>query len=122
MGTTTPWGVSVNRFLVMGLFALLVSLVTLYRVMREREDTRLYRLSRAWGRRAGRALFFVLNIALPALFGVMFFCQGVVHLARDGMASDLALGLPILRTYLPGTFLDLIPPLQPLFPLDLLVP
>ncbi|RMF45000.1 MAG: hypothetical protein D6751_08060 [Deltaproteobacteria bacterium] len=111
-----------NRVLLMGVFALALALVTLWRVLREREDARLVRLNRAWGRRAGLAIFFVFHVGLPVLFGILFLSQGIVAFARDGIAWDISSGLPLLRNYLPEQVAVLVPPLEPIFSLDLLVP
>ncbi|RME39291.1 MAG: hypothetical protein D6794_04045 [Deltaproteobacteria bacterium] len=111
-----------NRVLLMGVFALVLALLPLWRILRDREDGRLVRLNRAWGRRTGLALFFVLQVGLPMLFGILFLSQGVVAFARDGIAWDLSAGLPLLRNYLNEQVVVLVPPLEPLFPPDLLVP
>lgn len=67
----------ISRQFAMGIFAVYVGLVSLVRIMAEQEFFRLTILKKLWGRTRGLIIHFVSNIALPLVFGVVFFTQGV---------------------------------------------
>jgi len=111
-----------NRCLLMGLFAILLAFLVLWRILCEREDSRLLRLRRFWGRSHGLAFFFVANVALPLVVGIVFVARGVVAF-NPGAGDVTSLSQPDpLRSLLPVPQVRLRSPLEPLFDFDLLVP
>jgi|GEM_PF-1163734 len=66
-----------NAHLFMGLFALFVVVVSLLRLMAEREFPRLTAMKKIWGRSRGLAMHFLSNVALPLVFGIIFLGRGV---------------------------------------------
>ncbi|TYP00244.1 hypothetical protein EDC39_101405 [Geothermobacter ehrlichii] len=111
-----------NRCLLMGLFAIFLSVTTLWRVLREREEAPLCRLRRLWGRSCGTGLYFLVNVALPLVIGVVFLARGVVAFAPDGGDLEQLWRLANLRSFLPVPLVRLRLPLEPLFDFDLMVP
>lgn len=73
-----------NREMAMGLFSLYVVIVSLLRIMAEREFFRLTVMKRLWGRTRGLVLHFVTNVALPLVLGIVFLTQGVSLSAGQG--------------------------------------
>ena len=73
----TIMGSFVKSYIVMGVFAFAVALISLLRVMSYSEFHRLTAMKRAWGRRNGLALYFVSAVVLPLLCGVVFFSGGI---------------------------------------------
>ena len=60
----------------MGIFAFIAAGTSLVRIMSDREFYRLTAMKRKWGRSRGLALFFVSNVVLPLLFGIVFVSSG----------------------------------------------
>lgn len=77
--------------IIMGVFALLIAAVSLYRAMAEKEFYRLTMMKRVFGRKRGLALHFVVTVALPILLGIVFLTGGVAGKAftHPLQASDL---------------------------------
>jgi len=67
-----------NQSLTLALFAFVVAFISLLRLLREQELFRLAALKRIWGRGKGLAIYFIANIALPVVAGIVFLAQGVV--------------------------------------------
>lgn len=61
----------------MGLFAFTVALISLLRLGAEREFFRLRLMKRIFGRKNGLVLHFLVNVVLPLVMGVVFFCSGL---------------------------------------------
>lgn len=83
-----------NQSLVLAVFAFVVAIVSLLRLLQGQELFRLAALKRIWGRGRGLAIYFVANIALPVVTGIVFLAQGVIGFVplteRDG-PSELQL-------------------------------
>ena len=67
-----------DQSLTLALFAFVVAVISLLRLLREQELFRLSALKRIWGRGRGLAIYFVANIALPVVAGIVFLAQGVI--------------------------------------------
>lgn len=65
-------------YIMMGLFAFLIAIVSLWRIMSDREFYRLTMMKRAFGRSRGLAVHFVVAVALPVIFGIVFLTGGIV--------------------------------------------
>ncbi|BCR04749.1 hypothetical protein DESUT3_18180 [Desulfuromonas versatilis] len=83
--------------IVMGVFALYVVVVSLLRIMAEREHSRLTAMKRIWGRSVGLVMHFVANVALPMVCGVVFLSSGI---AGFGGNDELRRHDPVLHKYL----------------------
>lgn len=83
-----------NSYLVMGLFALYVVIVSLLRLMAEREFPRVTAMKRLWGRSRGLLLHFTINVALPLVFGIIFLGRGVA-----GFGDPAENHSPVLPAY-----------------------
>jgi hypothetical protein len=68
---------SMNLYLSIGLFSLYAGLVSLFGLLAEREMTTVLAAKRHWGRKRGLTLYFLVNIAFPLVFGIVFFSRGV---------------------------------------------
>ena len=66
-----------NTYVAMGLFSFVVALISLIRLLSEREFFRVRLMKRMFGRKNGLALHFVANVAAPLVVGLIFFCGGV---------------------------------------------
>ena len=77
--------------LIMGLFAFIVAVVSLYRIMAVGEFYRLTMMKRVFGRKRGLALHFMVSVALPILLGIVFITGGVTgqDFTTPLQASDL---------------------------------
>ncbi|MDY6848168.1 MAG: hypothetical protein AB7F20_07925 [Geoalkalibacter sp.] len=62
---------------VMGLFALFVALFSLGRGLSEEEFYRLTKLKKALGRTHGILCFFLTDVALPLVVGIMYLSKSV---------------------------------------------
>ncbi len=82
-----------SRFLCMGLFALVVVGVSLWRILAERELPRLRRIKLLWGRTLGLGIHFVANVGIPLIVGIVFVSMGAADLdtSRPAMVAPLAL-------------------------------
>jgi hypothetical protein len=67
-----------RSYLVMGLFALFVVAISLLRCLADEDFFRLAAMKRLWGRRRGLLMFFLANVALPMVLGVVFLSRGIV--------------------------------------------
>ena len=67
-----------NQYLVLGLFALYVVVVSALRLLAEDEHPALTKMKRLWGRTTGLILHFLLAVIFPLLFGIFYLCRGVV--------------------------------------------
>lgn len=66
-----------NSAMVLGLFALYVSMMSLLLVLLGREDALLALLRGLWGRTLGHANYFAVNVALPLLVCVLCLGWGI---------------------------------------------
>ncbi len=66
-----------QSYIAMGIFAFLVGIISLLRLMSDREFYRLTSMKRVWGRSRGLALHFLSNVALPLVCGVVFLTGGI---------------------------------------------
>ena len=66
-----------KSYIAMGIFAFLVSIISLLRIMSDREFYRLTSMKKMWGRSRGLALHFTSNVVLPLICGVVFMSGGV---------------------------------------------
>jgi len=83
-----------NQSLMLAVFAFVVAVVSLLRLLNGHELFRLTDLKRIWGRGRGLAIYFVANIALPVVVGIVFLAQGVigfVPLTERDVRSELQL-------------------------------
>jgi hypothetical protein len=62
----------------MGLFALVVVGISLWRLLAEKDLPTIYRIKRLWGRTLGLGLLFVTNVGLPLIVGIVFVSKGIV--------------------------------------------
>jgi hypothetical protein len=74
-----------NTYVTMGLFSFVVALISLIRLLSDREFFRVRLMKRAFGRKAGLALHFTANVAAPLIVGLVFFCGGLS--ARSAIPS-----------------------------------
>lgn len=77
-----------NHYFILGLFALLIVIVSSWRLMAEREFFRLTSMKKAWGRQRGLAMHFVCNVGLPLLVGIVFLSQGVVDFSPGSVENS----------------------------------
>ncbi|MBE0596537.1 MAG: hypothetical protein IH614_04645 [Desulfuromonadales bacterium] len=94
-------------YFAMGLFALYVVIISLLRVLPDREFSRLAAMKRIWGRQSGLAIHFVTNVGLPMVIGIVFLGQGIAsfpQLAEQGLWAPAhhSHSLPHLQYHLPG--------------------
>ena len=77
--------------LIMGVFAFVIAVVSLYRIMAAGEFYRLTMMKRVFGRKRGLALHFMVTVALPLLLGIVFISGGVAgkSFTTPLQASDL---------------------------------
>lgn len=65
-------------YLAMGVFALCVVVISLFRIMADEEFPPLTATKKIWGRRRGLLLHFLAHVGVPLVFGVVFLTRGVV--------------------------------------------
>ena len=83
-----------NQSLVLALFAFVVVGISFVRLLREREFFRLTAMKRAWGRVRGLSIYFVANVALPLVAGIVFLAQGITAFSsvpETGTSRELQL-------------------------------
>ncbi len=83
--------------IVMGLFALYVVIVSLLRIMAEKEFFRLTAMKRIWGRTVGLLMHFLANVALPLVCGVIFLSSGIAGL---GVSHEMRRHDPVLHKFI----------------------
>jgi hypothetical protein len=66
-----------KSYIAMSIFAFLVCIISLLRIMSDREFYRLTSMKKVWGRSRGLAMHFVSNVVLPLVCGVVFMSGGV---------------------------------------------
>lgn len=93
-----------KSYLVMGLFALYVVVVSLVRYLREDEFFRLTAMKRLWGRSRGLVYHFLANVALPMVLGVVFLSQAAVHDATRNSRSGNLLMPKVEKVHSPGSY------------------
>jgi hypothetical protein len=69
--------VTMNTYIIVGLFALAVATLSLAQVLIGYQDELLANLRRLWGRRVGHSLFFIANVAVPLLICVVCLGWGI---------------------------------------------
>jgi len=74
-----------NTYVAMGIFSFVVALISLVRLLSDREFFRVRLMKRAFGRKAGLALHFTANVVAPLIVGLIFFCGGLS--ARSSIPS-----------------------------------
>lgn len=82
-----------NSTMVLGLFALYVSMMSLLLVLVGREDALLALLRSLWGRSVGHANYFAVNVALPLLVCVL--CLGWGIRSYDASLANTLAPLPL---------------------------
>lgn len=81
--------------LTMSLFAFLIAAVSLYRIMATKEFIRLTMMKRAFGRKRGLAIHFIVSVALPVLLGIVFLAGGVT--GKEFTTPLQARDLPVIE-------------------------
>ncbi len=66
--------------LIRATFAIYVVGVAMIRLLAEEEYQQVVIMKRLWGRSVGLLLIFVTDIAIPALFALVYLCRGIVAL------------------------------------------
>lgn len=79
---------------IMGLFAFVIALVSLCRIMADREFLRLTMMKRAFGRREGLAVHFIVTVAVPIVLGIVFLTVGVTGRGASGGNSTTLIQAP----------------------------
>jgi len=77
-----------NLHLAMGMFALYVVAVSLFRLMSSREFPRLTAMKRAWGRNRALLVHFLSSVALPLILGVVFVSRGIVGIGAEASGTE----------------------------------
>lgn len=93
-----------NVYVAMGVFALCVVVISLFRIMADDEFPPLTATKKIWGRRRGLLLHFLSHVGVPLVFGVVFFTRGV---AGPGFGSAARVYDPVPQVQIVQHFLDL---------------
>lgn len=93
-----------NAHLAMGIFALFVGVVSLFRIMADEEFPALTATKKTWGRRRGLLFHFLSHVGVPLVFGVVFLTRGAAGL-DFGAASRVY--DPVPQIQIVQHFLDL---------------
>ncbi len=88
-----------NRHIAMGVFAFYVVIVSLVRIMAEKEFFRLTALKKLWGRTVGLTIHFISNVALPLVFGIVFLSQGIASLTLPEKTPENIIDPPMPAAY-----------------------
>ena len=64
----------------MGVFAIYSMLVTLVRLLHQVDVPRCTMMKRAWGRSRGLVVYFITDVAIPFMFGIIFLARGLASL------------------------------------------
>lgn len=84
-----------NTYISMGIFGFFVALVSLLRLLARDDFFRVRSLKRIFGRKLGLALYFIANVALPLVAGLLFFCTGLsAKTAVPSLVGDTPLLVP----------------------------
>jgi hypothetical protein len=88
-----------KTYIAMGVFAFLVAIISLLRIMSDTEFYRLASMKKMWGRSKGLALHFVSNVVLPLVFGIVFLSGGIsgVKLVRPLIAEKPFAPKPVVE-------------------------
>ncbi len=93
-----------NAHVAMGVFALFVVVVSLFRIMAEEEFPALTATKKFWGRRRGLMFHFLSHVGLPLVFGVVFLTRGA---AGPDFGSASRVYDPVPQVQIVQHFLDL---------------
>lgn len=93
-----------NVYLAMGVFALCVVVISLFRIMADDEFPPLTATKKFWGRRRGLLFHFLSHVGLPLIFGVVFLTRGV---AGPDFGSSARVYDPVPQVQIVQHFLDL---------------
>lgn len=77
-----------NEFLMFGLFAWYVVLVSLYGILSGSSDSRLAQVRRSWGRIRGLSIYFCVHVVFPLLVGIVFVGWGAVNFKSAAAESS----------------------------------
>lgn len=66
-----------NELVVMGFFAIYVVVVSLLRLLLEKEIPRLRAMKRIWGRTRGVLIHFLTDVLLPLVLGIVYLARGL---------------------------------------------
>ncbi len=92
----TPEHSLLNSHLAMGIFAFYVVIVSLVRIMADKEFFRVAAMKRIWGRTRGLAMHFISNVAVPLVCGIMFLTSGITGF---GLREESDFRDPVIRSY-----------------------
>jgi len=67
-----------NSLMSMGVFALFMSGISLYRLLKD-GDRNLLLFRRLWGNRPGRLLHFLSHVVIPFVFAIIFISRGLTE-------------------------------------------
>lgn len=87
-----------NRFLIMGFFALIVVGISLWRLLAEKDLQYISRIKLVWGRTLGLGLHFVTNVGLPLVVGVVFVSKGIATFDPHVSVRSFVPALPQVRS------------------------
>lgn len=104
MNLPTAFESMTNAHLAMGVFALLVVVVSLCRIMADEEFPALTATKKIWGRRRGLLFHFLSHVGLPLVFGVVFLTRGV---AGPDFGAASRVYDPVPQVQIVQHFLDL---------------
>lgn len=93
-----------NVYLAMGVFALCVVVVSLFRIMADDEFPPLTATKKIWGRRRGLLFHFLAYVGVPLIFGVVFLTRGA---AGPDFGSMSRIYDPVPQVQIVQHFLDL---------------
>lgn len=93
-----------NAHLAMGVFALFVVVVSLFRIMADEEFPALTATKKIWGRRRGLMFHFLSHVGLPLVVGVIFLTRGV---AGPDFGTAARVYDPVPQVQIVQHFLDL---------------
>lgn len=93
-----------NIYLAMGIFALWVGVISLFRIMADDEFPPLTATKKIWGRRRGLLFHFLSHVGVPLIFGVVFLTRGVVG---PEFGSSARVYDPVPQVQIVQHFLDL---------------
>jgi len=68
-----------NSFTAMGVFALLVVMISLWRILNGMDGYSLAALKKTWGNRRALFFHFISHVAVPMVFAIVFLSRGVTE-------------------------------------------